>query len=316
MLAAYGVTLDSSILIVGAMAAGPEFGPPAGIRTGLVLRRRQLVSQSGKALVAGFVVATLLTGAFGALPALLGLSSRSQFDSPHPATRFIRQPTADSFVMALPAGIAGVLSRRDAAEALRNALRPTPLRGRRESATRRVRPGVGESLLRAVPPAWCEGGEGYGLCHFFTAGPRAAASLRSPPVREAARGPGRGCRAHRQGETLMRVRSVLAALGCAAALALAGAGTAAADGSAPSTAKPEPKTGSAPPTAKPGDGSLTGPTDGQVTAVPKGAPDTGVPVAGGGSGQSAAAVAGEAGAGVLVAGAGAFVLRRRTQARG
>lgn len=110
MLAAYGVMLDSSILIVGAMVVGPEFGPLAGICTGLVLRRKQLVSQSGKALVVGFLVATLLTGAFGALLDLFGLFSRSQFDSPHPATQFIWQPTADSFVVALLAGIAGVLS--------------------------------------------------------------------------------------------------------------------------------------------------------------------------------------------------------------
>ncbi|MFG1805682.1 DUF389 domain-containing protein [Streptomyces sp. NPDC049040] len=110
MLAAYGVMLDSSILIVGAMVVGPEFGPLAGICTGLVLRRKQLVSQSVKALVVGFLVATLLTGAFGALLDLLGLFSRSQFDSPHPATQFIWQPTADSFVVALLAGIAGVLS--------------------------------------------------------------------------------------------------------------------------------------------------------------------------------------------------------------
>lgn len=110
MLAAYGVMLDSSILIVGAMVVGPEFGPLAGICTGLVLRRKRLVSRSAKALVIGFLVATLVTGAFGAILDLCGLFSRAQFESPHPATQFIWQPTADSFVVALLAGIAGVLS--------------------------------------------------------------------------------------------------------------------------------------------------------------------------------------------------------------
>ncbi|WP_435174085.1 DUF389 domain-containing protein [Actinacidiphila sp. bgisy145] len=110
MLAAYGVMLDSSILIVGAMVVGPEFGPLAGICTGLILRRTRLVRQSAKALVIGFLTAMLVTGAFGALLDLLGLFSRSQFDRPHPATQFIWQPTADSFVVALLAGIAGMLS--------------------------------------------------------------------------------------------------------------------------------------------------------------------------------------------------------------
>ena len=38
MLAACGVMLDSAILIVGAMVVGPEFGPLAGVCTGLVQR--------------------------------------------------------------------------------------------------------------------------------------------------------------------------------------------------------------------------------------------------------------------------------------
>jgi uncharacterized hydrophobic protein (TIGR00271 family) len=110
MLAAYGVMLDSSILIVGAMAVGPEFGPLAGICTGLVLRRKHLAWRSLKALLIGFLVAMLITGAFGAILDLLGLFSRAQFEGPHPATQFIWQPTADSFVVAVLAGIAGVLS--------------------------------------------------------------------------------------------------------------------------------------------------------------------------------------------------------------
>lgn len=38
MIAACGVVLDNAILIVGAMAVGPEFGPLAGISTALVRR--------------------------------------------------------------------------------------------------------------------------------------------------------------------------------------------------------------------------------------------------------------------------------------
>lgn len=110
MLAAYGAMLDSSILIVGAMVVGPEFGPLAAFCTGLVRRDLGLVRKSLVALVAGFAVAVLLTGAFGAAMDGLGLFSRAEFAAPHPATQFIWQPTADSFVVAFLAGIAGMLS--------------------------------------------------------------------------------------------------------------------------------------------------------------------------------------------------------------
>lgn len=49
MIAACGVVLDNAILIVGAMAVGPEFGPLAGISTALV--RRAL--RAGLALAGG-----------------------------------------------------------------------------------------------------------------------------------------------------------------------------------------------------------------------------------------------------------------------
>lgn len=109
----------------------------------------------------------------------------------------------------------------------------------------------------------------------------------------------------------MRARSVLAALGCAAALALAGMGTASADSGAKPTARPSTGAVQRPaatptPTAAPRDGD----GDGQVHAVPRGAADTGVPPVAGGddSGWTAAGIA--AGA-LVVGGAGAFVVRRR-----
>jgi uncharacterized hydrophobic protein (TIGR00271 family) len=110
MLAAYGVMLDSSILIVGAMVVGPEFGPLAGVCTGLVRRTGRLVRRSALALAVGFPVAMLLTGGFSYLMSGLGLFTQERFAAPHPATQFIWQPTWDSFVVAFLAGIAGVLS--------------------------------------------------------------------------------------------------------------------------------------------------------------------------------------------------------------
>jgi uncharacterized hydrophobic protein (TIGR00271 family) len=110
MLAAYGVMLDSSILIVGAMVVGPEFGPLAGFCTGLARRDGALLRRSAAAVAVGFPIAALLTAGFAALMNLFGLFSRAQFESPHPATEFIWQPTWDSLVVAVLAGSAGILS--------------------------------------------------------------------------------------------------------------------------------------------------------------------------------------------------------------
>jgi uncharacterized hydrophobic protein (TIGR00271 family) len=110
MLAACGVMLDSSILIVGAMVVGPEFGPLAGVCTGLVQRHPRLAWRSSVALLVGFPVAMLLTGGFNFLMDLLGVFSQADFVRPHPSTEFIWQPDASSFVVAFLAGIAGILS--------------------------------------------------------------------------------------------------------------------------------------------------------------------------------------------------------------
>ena len=110
MLAACGVMTDSAILIVGAMVVGPEFGPLAGVCTGMVRRRPKLAVRSLLALVVGFVVAMLLTGVFGMLLDGLEIFSHEQFSTPHPETAFIWNPDKTSFVVALLAGVAGILS--------------------------------------------------------------------------------------------------------------------------------------------------------------------------------------------------------------
>ncbi|WP_455361603.1 DUF389 domain-containing protein [Streptomyces sp. SYSU K21746] len=110
MLAACGVMIDNAILIVGAMAVGPEFGPLAGISTAIVQRAPQLVWRSLLALIAGFAAAMLLTVGFSWLMDALGLFEESMIKADRPNTAFIWQPDAMSFVVALLAGIAGTLS--------------------------------------------------------------------------------------------------------------------------------------------------------------------------------------------------------------
>ncbi|MFF1925177.1 DUF389 domain-containing protein [Streptomyces sp. NPDC058221] len=110
MLAACGVMLDNAILIVGAMAVGPEFGPLAGISTALVQRAPQLVWRSLLALVGGFAVAMVLTAGFAWLMDVLGLFDAGMIEADRPNTAFVWQPDWMSFVVAFLAGIAGTLS--------------------------------------------------------------------------------------------------------------------------------------------------------------------------------------------------------------
>ncbi|MFE7134797.1 DUF389 domain-containing protein [Streptomyces sp. NPDC057638] len=110
MIAACGVVLDNAILIVGAMAVGPEFGPLAGICTGLVRRAPRLLWRSSLALVTGFAVAMVATVGFSVLMSWFGLFDAAGLEAARPNTSFIYQPDAFSFVVAVLAGIAGTLS--------------------------------------------------------------------------------------------------------------------------------------------------------------------------------------------------------------
>ncbi|MFD9161274.1 DUF389 domain-containing protein [Streptomyces sp. NPDC059558] len=110
MIAACGVVLDNAILIVGAMAVGPEFGPLAGVCTGLVQRRYKFALRSLIALAVGFTVAIAATTLFSLLMTASGLFQEGMLENPRPNTSFIWQPDPFSFVVALLAGVAGMLS--------------------------------------------------------------------------------------------------------------------------------------------------------------------------------------------------------------
>ncbi|GAX52295.1 DUF389 domain-containing protein [Streptomyces olivochromogenes] len=110
MIAACGVVLDNAILIVGAMAVGPEFGPLAGICTALVQRDPRLAWRSLNALLVGFAVALVVTVGFTYFMDAVGLFSAVKLDAERPNTNFIYRPDAFSFVVAVLAGVAGTLS--------------------------------------------------------------------------------------------------------------------------------------------------------------------------------------------------------------
>ncbi|WP_405647406.1 DUF389 domain-containing protein [Streptomyces sp. NBC_00019] len=110
MIAACGVVLDNAILIVGAMAVGPEFGPLAAFSTAIVQRHPKLALRSLIALLVGFAVAMVVTVGFSYFMDSVDLFSAEQLDATRPNTNFIYRPDWFSFVVAVLAGCAGTLS--------------------------------------------------------------------------------------------------------------------------------------------------------------------------------------------------------------
>ncbi|EMF29973.1 hypothetical protein H114_06106 [Streptomyces gancidicus BKS 13-15] len=110
MIAACGVVLDNAILIVGAMAVGPEFGPLAGISTAAVQRKPRLALRSLTALLVGFAAAIVLTVLFSLFMDAVGLFTQRQLKGERPQTGFVYAPDWFSFVVAVLAGAAGTLS--------------------------------------------------------------------------------------------------------------------------------------------------------------------------------------------------------------
>lgn len=109
LLAAVGVITDSAVTVVGAMVVGPEFGPLAGLAVALVQRRMSLARRAAAALVVGFPLAMAVTGAATLAFEALGwvtLSSLRELEQ----VDFIFQVGPFSFVVALLAGAAGMLS--------------------------------------------------------------------------------------------------------------------------------------------------------------------------------------------------------------
>ncbi len=108
MIAAVGIVTDSIILIIGAMIVGPEFGPIAGLCVALVQRRRQLARRSLAALLVGFPVAIVVT--YLATVALKALELFPNSIGEHKETLFISDPNRFSVIVAVLAGIAGMVS--------------------------------------------------------------------------------------------------------------------------------------------------------------------------------------------------------------
>ncbi|MGW2662526.1 DUF389 domain-containing protein [Nocardia tengchongensis] len=110
VIASIAIVTDSQILTVGAMVLGPEFGPIAAMGVALVRRRFVLLRLALRTLVFGFVAAIGLTIVLALIARALGWITEAQVTGPRPATAFIYTPDKWSFIVAVVAGAAGVLS--------------------------------------------------------------------------------------------------------------------------------------------------------------------------------------------------------------
>jgi uncharacterized hydrophobic protein (TIGR00271 family) len=108
-LAGIGILQNSPILIVGAMVLGPEFGAIAAICFGLLRGRWHLIIASLKTLVVGFAVAIAITFACALVSNWLGWIDAGHLIR-NEEVQFIVKPDRWSFIVALLAGAAGVLS--------------------------------------------------------------------------------------------------------------------------------------------------------------------------------------------------------------
>ncbi|MFC5832978.1 DUF389 domain-containing protein [Nonomuraea insulae] len=108
-LAGIGVLQNSPILIVGAMVLGPEFGAVAAICFGLLRRKGPLIVTALRTLFIGFAVAIAITYACALVSFWLGWIDIGNLTA-NKEVQFIVKPDRWSFIVALLAGAAGVLS--------------------------------------------------------------------------------------------------------------------------------------------------------------------------------------------------------------
>lgn len=110
LLASIAIVVDSQILVIGAMVLGPEFVPVAALGLALVRRRRTLFLLASRTLVLGFAVAITLTTLAALAARALGWIVTADVTGERPGTDFIYSPDKWSFIVALIAAAAGVLS--------------------------------------------------------------------------------------------------------------------------------------------------------------------------------------------------------------
>jgi uncharacterized hydrophobic protein (TIGR00271 family) len=110
LIGAVGILTNSQILIVAAMVVGPEYGAIMATALGLDKGERRAVRQGLAALAAGFAMAVLATLVFGLLIRWGGETPRLYHAGVRPVSDLINSPNAFSVIVAVLAGMVGVVS--------------------------------------------------------------------------------------------------------------------------------------------------------------------------------------------------------------
>lgn len=110
LIGAVGILINSQILIVGAMVVGPEYSAIMGVALGIDRHDCRLVIAGLLALAAGFLAAIILTLAFGLVIRGSGDTPQAFSNGVRPVAALISSPDVFSVVVAILAGIVGVVS--------------------------------------------------------------------------------------------------------------------------------------------------------------------------------------------------------------
>jgi uncharacterized hydrophobic protein (TIGR00271 family) len=109
-LAAIAALIDSPILVVGAMVLGPEFGTVAAVSYGILFADARRIGVAARTLAVGFAIAIAITIVCALVSKWIGVIELDELPSNRPLTGFIYKPDRWSFIVAILAGAAGVLS--------------------------------------------------------------------------------------------------------------------------------------------------------------------------------------------------------------
>lgn len=110
LLAAVGILTNSQILIVGAMIVGPEYGAIASVVLGINRGDMTRIRKGLGALIIGFVLAIAASVLFGILVHAFDLQPKAFNVGIRTVSDLINTPSFFSVVVAVLAGIAGVVS--------------------------------------------------------------------------------------------------------------------------------------------------------------------------------------------------------------
>ncbi len=110
MIAAVGILLDSPILLVGAMVVGPEYGPLAALCVSVVRRRPGPAGRALATLAIGLATATVAALVATLAFRVTGVAPESYSADDHQLTSFVAHPDALAAVVAVLAGIVGMLA--------------------------------------------------------------------------------------------------------------------------------------------------------------------------------------------------------------